>query len=66
MNLAKRKLCLWKVAMVRHLQMASDQVDVVGFLQVGIMGRNGARNCTIINILRPTSIVMQQGDNEGN
>jgi hypothetical protein len=51
---------------VHHREMASDQVNVVGFLQVGIVGRNGTRNYTIINIIRPTSIFMQQGDNEGN
>ena len=52
--------------MVRRREMASDQVNVVGFLRVGIVGRNGTRNCAIINILRPTSIVMQQRHNEGN
>jgi hypothetical protein len=52
--------------MVRHREVASDQINVVGFLQVGIVGRNGTRDYTIINILRRTSIVMQQGDNKGN
>jgi len=52
--------------MVRHRKMASVQVNMVGFLRVGIVGRNGTRNYTIINILRPTIIVMQQGNNEGN
>jgi hypothetical protein len=52
--------------MVRHHEMVSDQVNVVGLLQVGIVGRNGTQNYTIINILRRTGIIMQQGDNEGN
>ena len=57
---------LWNVAMVRHREMASDQVNVVGFLRVGIVGRNGTRNYAIINILRSTRIVMQQRHNERN